>query len=735
MELDALSARVAPDLIFYAAEDGPSQVVGTARGDLLPAICRPALHDTSIDYEQAARCFVGASLSLLRTESGEQAVEGPQLAIVANEPGGIDDPPEQYLRFEQHHRGFPVEGHALAFVFVGGRLVTVTGRFTETASFALPAIDEQALTNAAEALFGPDTQLGGFTWNASSAELEVIFHDGLEEHRLSAQDGSFRSTRLRGHALEVNKTINIYQYPASVYLGTSGTTSPVSSKVTCTGNPGTCDVAGSGTCRYWPRQAVYDADRVTVVNVTYSGGSETTVFEDDPCGSSTVFNQWPWNSAYTQEHYAASARRNLDEAADILNHSESFFWVYPRTPMSLKLNVNAILTPGLLGLYTSFDNKINLRQDPSPYGYSAARNLDVITHEFGHYAHHTYGFNGKAQVSEGWADQFPLRLAIHRRFVTGQWPSLQYLTDLAHMRGHRTQRVLRQGEYILDQYPPATDPSWMYVPNSYCPVENQSSEYYCGALIGMTYWTLAFDSCRSNYLNCVEYADIIRYSGGYQNSAWRLANSAYAYAIKNISGSGDIGEFHNLVALRYGYFASQNYMDWADYDRVTSVLGAHCLGPMNLCPGRHHLPQSPLPSAHTEKHPLFREAEDAQHWYSSQTVFSTNTASKDKYVSFGSTGMLRFTVSIPTAGTYRIHFVAKAYDVGYDEIHVYDPGTSSWKNAGPFSPLEIGWTWRSDSTGDADVTYSTSGTKDLWLSAAPSHISGFILDAIWLEKL
>lgn len=374
IELGELSARIPEDLIVYSSTTSASQALGTGGGDLLPLTCRGSVISTPPDYEAAAHCFFAAYPSLMLDGPDSERGSDPELVVVRNEVGDRNDATEQYLQLDQSHRGYPVEARSIVLVFIDRRLVTVSGRYAGTARFDAPSVDLARLETQARAVSEHAVTTLGLRYNPASGELEFAFHDGRLEHRLNAADGDLRATKPISHALEVNKNINVYQFPSSVYLGTSNTTSLVSSAVSCSnGSPGTCDIGGSGTCRYSPRQSGI-ADRVNSLHVTYNTTppNETPIYEDDPCGSTSVFTQSPWTSQYYLEHYAASARRNLDEVADIMQHSESFFWVYPRTPFSvLRLNINAWTGFTYGGLYTpnvygAAGTKINLKQQPMP---------------------------------------------------------------------------------------------------------------------------------------------------------------------------------------------------------------------------------------------------------------------------------------------------------------------------------------------------------------------------------
>lgn len=748
LQLDALVAQLSDDAIVYTSTLGAGQVLATATGDLLPQKCRGLVLGDDPDFEAAARCFIDANSDLLLDADPAERGSAPDLVLIANAAGGEIPGTEQFLRFEQRHLGVRVEHRSMAFVFREGRLTAVTGRYAGTASFSSAPADTTSLLEGARSRWGAQVEEHGLVYNPNSRRPELITSDGLTEHRIDAIDGEvLRTGPLGAPQFSVTKTAGSYTYPTASYLGQSETQANWSMTANCTPvPPGVCDVGGTGSCWYMPVPNIGlpdPPDKINELNVTYVTGNETAISVLRSCGSATVFTTYPFSSYYTLEHYALSARRAVDDLEAILNHSESFFWVYPRTPFSLKLNVNEklIIPNGDLGLYTpkvygAAGSKINLQQDPSPYGYQHARIYDTITHEYGHYVHDSYDYEGTPHVLEGWGMLFPYRVAIHKRFVTGEWPAVSYSTSLQNHGTHRYNRGVRQGEMVQvpvppEGAPPETDLTWLWYPNAHCATDD--GKYECGRMLFLTYWVLAFDQCKLNFMNCTANADIIRFSGGYQNSAWRLANSAYAYALKNMSGDGNIDEFHALVGARYGEFRASGYIDVADENRVLSVLASHCLGSANVCPVMHRLPNSPLPAPLTEKHALFKEAESASRYGTATLYTGVPATSGGQYVNLGSNGDLVFTLNITVAGKYRVHFVTKPTNTTTDEVMVWDPGSGVYKNAGPLTPLSSAWVWRSGAGTAGEVTYSTTGSKQLYLSTYPSHMNGFILDAIWLE--
>lgn len=745
---DELRARLPGDLIVYSSSTSPSQVLATATGDLLPPVCRPILATATPDFEEAVRCFLREQPSLMSHSADADQGPAPEILVTQNAPGLLPGPPEQYLRVEQMHRGHPVDERSMAFVFIDGRLASASGRFVGTAGFQAPLVDEAFLENEVRRQFGDQARTEGLVFNPESGELELRVFDGELEHRLNAEDGALRSSRSRLRAVPVSKNINAYTFPPGTYLGVSSTTELMYLPMTCTGLSGWCDGVGSGTCKYHPNAQVYNADRVVGVQLEDWLGQVTTAYEDDPCGSSSVFNQWPWSNTYQLEHYAGSARRAFDQAADVLQNSESFFWAYPRTPDEFKLRVSEVASTN--GGDYGYDNGkvIRLFQDPWPTGRANARSLSTIAHEFGHYVHDTINqMQGQQHVEEAWAAAYALRMAVHNRFVAWTWPNVGYYTSLVTGWTWQLQSVIRKGEYILDRYPNPSncaaypDPSgntcadWIYYGTAYvCP----SNIYNCGAPIWTTYWILAHDQCRISFMSCADGQDIIQHNGGYQTSAWRLANSTFAYAIWKTSPTGNAQEFMTHVADRYAYFRSQGYLSQADEDRVRAVLASQCVGPTQNCStGKHRLPGSPLPSSQTTKHALFKEAETGQLWNSAGIATAVNGASGDQYVVFGDDGWLALTFNIVQTGTYRVHFVLKPKNSLYDEISLYDNTTGTWKNVGPMNQpnYSLAWDWRTETNGDADLTFTTAGSNIVWLSAEAGHIGGFILDAVWLEKL
>ena len=111
------------------------------------------------------------------------------------------------------------------------------------------------------------------------------------------------------------------------------------------------------------------------------------------------------------------------------------------------------------------------------------------------------------------------RYAVHKKFVSGEWPQMDYL-----QWGLRHRQTVVNGEVVLESYPNPGDPNHIFPGESCDP--NTWNPYGCGALIGEVYWELAFDRCRMSFASCFENQDIIQ-SGGYHWWAWALTNSAY----------------------------------------------------------------------------------------------------------------------------------------------------------------------------------------------------------------
>lgn len=749
VEAQSLRDRLGGDLVVYSSTISPSQVLSTRERNLLPPSCRSLVESAPPDYEAAARCFTREHHNLLRHRSSSEGSSEPTLRLLRSRPGGGQVGDEQFLRFEQEHLGTGVRGRSIKFAFLDRRLVVVAGRYEETANFVPITYASEELEAVARSTVGPGLVSKGYEYDPDTGRPYLRLIDSSErEHRFDAVEGTYLGARDTSLRVEVPQAYHAYRHLAPTYLGLGSSPIAHAGIARCEKEfpfqSGSCLVAGSGYCRYWPKREGFYPDRASAVFTTPLGGSMTEVSGVAICGTPDVLATVPFTSTSDLRHYAVSARRNLDDLADMIAHSESFFWAYPRDSMDFSLDINANSqseNPG--GVYFSGPRRLRLYQDPWVGGRENARTLSSLGHEFGHFVHHTYGLDGDAGVKEGWAEHVALRIATHRRFVTGEWPALTYETPHGvGMEADQIQRVRNRGEFIADVLPlnlPDADDSWLVYPNSYCGVD--AGRYVCGRLINLTYWTLVHDQCRLKFLDCSHVSgqsDIIRHTaGGYHNSAWRLANSAYAYAIANISGSGNVAEFHNLVAARYAQFRSAGYISASDEGRVLSVLAAHCLGPANVCSAfAPRLPGSLLPSAYTEKDPLFREAEQATS-YSGTTFkwFMPFAASGHQYLAFGANGQATFEFNIAETGYYRVHLVTQPQHALADELQVRDPYTQAWKVIGPFTPHGASWSWRTGTGCNGVVRFATFGQHTLEFSTTPSTMEQFFLDALWLEKV
>lgn len=411
----------------------------------------------------------------------------------------------------------------------------------------------------------------------------------------------------------------------------------------------------------------------------------------------------------------------------MLHHGTSNFY-YARTPvnLTLKIQTDPIDSAGSFGIYTENlpegENRISILQDSANHPL----NLDVVAHEYGHYIHDTYGYRGNPQVIEGWADSVPLRMALYEKHVTGTWTNLfgygTYLDGL--LRPHTETAIEKDGLIIHS----AVGGVGNYYPEA-C-TGTAPNNYLCGNYIRRIYWELAWDSCVAPYGICGQGTDILQ-TGPYWTRAWEVANSAFAYAIANISSTGNISSFFDLVAARYWqFYDTYGFFGYNDYIRVSEVLARHCLGWNDYCrnaSGHTYIPGTVLPYAIATKAPTYREAETAtwNQWVTQSQTDATATAGIHAEVQ--PYGTLTWNIPVAQSGSYRIRFTAARHthaDMGF-RLLLNDQLINYWQP----NISNTSWQWHA-----VPMTVSLSaGTAKIAIEEIyGKHMK---LDAIYLEKL
>lgn len=380
---------------------------------------------------------------------------------------------------------------------------------------------------------------------------------------------------------------------------------------------------------------------------------------------------------------------------------------------------------GYGGIYTGFDHKICLN-----YWYQSHLNAYVMSHEFGHYVHDTYGFQAAtASLREGWADQHALRWAIYM-WQQGLWPTASYLMTLVNPGSGMTAQhgdVLVNGEHVASEMVSGTAGA-LYYPAAGC--TGESNPYQCGSVLSLIYWELAWNTCQLSYGTCTVGSTLIGTGGPYLGLVgWVLANATFSHALADTNAASDVVSFLKDVDTWYSNYVTSGYLTAADYARVQTVLAHHCSGLTSHCgDGSFKLPGSPLPAAYDAKGPLFFEAENGSLSGGFTTTTLTNGASNNKYEkltwSSSHPGTTTFSSISLAPGTYKVSISAHQSVSNGTATFSYKWDAGSWQT-GVAVPYNGGaWQWLQGPTGlvvsvtgNHSIAVRVNSTGTIWVDA------------------
>ena len=671
------------------AENGLSMIV--AKDLTLPACTGDSgqLQGDEKSIRWMSNCFLREAGELFLRKGATLDPTSVRVEKVVAHPNG-----EHQVHLAQYVGETPVKDAALNLFFIDGRLVSASGDLFELADIKVGSTDakvfEQIGRRALQAHSGPvkcerrvDARLGAFVWEVfANTEMVTIREDDRAIVR--------KETAGMPQSSEVTRTLKVHRYdqaflPANVFA-------TVQRDTLVRRDCGTGGCGPNQLCRFYPSLIDTSVGNLSGRNAsvrTVEGKSVESVFFADYWCTGQPFNS---PSAGSSAFYANNLHYHLMELKEMFEAPQSYFYyAHSNEELVAKLEPNL----GWAGLYTSFDNKLHIDHTP---GSSYADSLLVIAHEYGHFIHDMYGSRGSGAVQEGWADHTALRLALHRALVTGEWSGLQYETYLNGLfRPHRTGSRVRDA--VIE---PTGGPFEFYPDPSVCGDENHPTlRYTCGNIMQRIYWELAWNACRAPYGSCNDGETIIK-NGIFANQAWKLVNSAFAYALSNMSPGGTIGEFFDHVIARYRIFRVTNqYFEWEDYTRVNEVLARHCLGWADHCSADtsyHHLPGHELPWIHAFK-TGFSAGYDAHHlWAELMTRTSASRASFGTvdglgYVELRQRGSsVESTVDFIAPGDYRVKAAIRRLGGGSAmRVSVGKLGPITW-SAGDAPPGQWAWT-------------------------------------------
>lgn len=743
-----------------------------AGADLLAAACRPGsagLYDDSW-VRAAADCFLD-HYGLLFVSDG---ATGPLAATseIASVDGGIE-PGERFVQLHQRFAGYQVRGAVLNLFFINGTLVHVTGGLKDPGRWVDHSPDTDGALRAASQSTGRLLEFVG----------EVMFDADLQDLVLNARDSEDPALRLvisarNGDVLEthrdeqhagpglVNRLANVYPYPYGTnFLGSPTINSPpVNPIVTsepvlryCLAPDAQGNCADNAQCVFEPQLPGYPTayvgqglthkinDVPTYVATTVFGGQPLGVAAVSTCTGTEPLNNagafvWP-----SLSYLALSGYRSLRRIAYMKNHFSSYLdqGTYHQ-PLPLQLNVQSFDISNGAAIYTAFDSRISVEwfQNGGQH-FTSASALTTLAHEYGHHAHHGYGcalvdqqtanYNcGRTSqttgaVKEGWAESFALRWLLYGVVGSGEYLGGSYYWNNPYPwigMQYQHNDLVQNGEYVAGSVQGSfADQDFFYSVNPNCTDENDAIlQYNCGTAIPITFWELAWNVCRSSFLNCTAGTDLI--VGG-PFAPYALANSAFGYAIA--MSTGDVGDFLYNANVRYEQFSSiYGYLDSTEYSRVTSVFEHHCSGVFgHYCePGNgYHHPGSPYASAYSVKATGYSEAEFWARSGGATQVNAGNTASGGLYVNLPQNGMVSRVVGL--TGPRLLHLaVRRASGTGSVVLAVTDAsGSRNWSLS--MTPT---FQWLPSSS-----TFSVTLNAGTTLSIRNTSPAAVRLDAVWVE--
>lgn len=693
--------------IFVRLNEGRSirMLVGP---DLAPARCpsSPLSLKSPKAYESFGRCFV-AELGTLAGE-GLRAVNSESLRLERALPGV--DGGEQIVLI-QEHEGLPIKPGKVKFYFRRGKLLNYVATLSDTSEFPLRApLPDAGLEVLAAGFAGEPHLVEVERYFDVKAQRFVVEYDGSKDRvALDETTGELIEHKARAAYFvdEVTKSKQVALYDVDF----TPAASPVAANVTFTR---TC----IGSCNFtqicdWNAALLADSFSHDYITATFLGTAAVAPsFNDLSSCSGTPFSHVTNDAVGTDRWYLVNAYYQLTRFADMKKHALGYLSGGNSYDMRLKFQTDG--SGDIDGSYTQSNHQLTFYVDAE----ETMGNLHIMGHEYGHYIHDMFGWDGTGAVSEGWADTVPLRFVLWDKNANSGFSAVNYSTDMnGYMFNYRTSETIVNGEYLPN------GSEYQYYPDPVkCANENSGdiTQYECGSLMSRIYWELAWDQCRVRFGACNNLQDIIA-SGTYANEAWKLASITFAHAIANMPAGGDIADFFDLVIAKYWEYSpgSLSTIDWNDYQRVGNVLSRHCVGWSDHCwgeAGYPTLPGSKLPSADTKKVSLFKEAET--------TTTLTPTAWSDASGGFGVTIAPNQTLSLPfsitTTRNYVTRIVARTTHLSTVNLHVSTSPTNGifWNvSSSPFA-----WTWRDSGllnmpSGAQTVSIKNVGTNSIRVDA------------------
>ncbi len=709
---------------FLAREAKQGGVALLVAPNLLPAKC------VSLNGEPALRCFL-AEFGALFMRTGD-IVDPTTLVLDAERSGPVGDGQEWQVRLQQRLDGLEVKTSGIVAFFNGNRLTSVSGDL-----YALGGIDTRHPMTLKELLdiVPIDSNVVNSKYplrrmvDAPRREVVTIARNATSAFEVGERSKTLVAKR---HAdlhfpAQVTRNIRVHDYDRAFEAASYQT--KVATAVVLRDCPFNLCLS-SLTCRYYPsyldvtpNEGDYGGINRAVRTLRGQGCGpgqsciETAYFTDQSCTGQPFDTHSPPSVDFDANnlHYYIAYMASLFVAPD--SHFD-----YPHSNEEITAATRPYLgiTPedplGFFGSYAFTDNTLTVRADPV---VNRARSLDTIAHEYGHFIHDQYGLNGRGAVREGWADHMEFRYAVREKFSTASWASLAFDDWLPGAgTAYWTWPEWRDG-----MVEPAGGFYEYYTAAQLCSDEDDyDTMYRCGSLISRIYWELAWNVCRVPFGSCAEGSDVIT-GGPFATQPYRLANSAFAYALANMSPDGTIGEFFDHVITRYWQFkVYYEYFSWSDYAHVNEILARQCVGWFDHCgsdPDYHHLPGHELPWTFAWKTAFVLGADQQQIW--AEIMSRSPGVSTASFATDDQLGYLEIhhendtatqAVNFVEPGDYRIRFAVRRWTSG-PLLSAEVAGVGPFVVAGSLPIGQWGWVdgpivTVSTTTGDVSVEFESA---------------------------
>lgn len=645
--------------------------------------------------EEAVRCFFREHPALL-ADRGEDPTTVPWIITEVSPPEGDGF---QFIRLRQMYGDVPVRTGEVSFVGHLGELSSFLGRLeppsrVPTSTARVVQESEATLVARAEQTIGEPLRLERRTFDPDLQEIVAELRTGADE-LISFGETSGLELDRRVDRLNLNlvpKSTTVENYNAFDRISVYGS-NPQSVTVNV-------DMQGSNACLDHGSD-LKDGE----ARVCYAGANdECTNLYCQPGSGNPIYTGYPNTvdgrlmNIHFWMHDLAVFANSWDGAYDAY-----MFWSpTARDDLSVGLSISNTACGG--GGAAACTNRNPLRMMLRDVN-SWSKELEIMAHEYGHVVHAQYGIWPDASalalaLAEGFAEHNTLRYGMYRlrNFATRSWDTAYLFPPTYFDRywnvvnppvgvqntDHRIKPYYQNGQgYPSPWNPSIAQSEWPMLiyrpwdPASPCISQAGADPYQCGSVLGVAYWTLAWNQIRVPFLGFPAGTAILSTSV-FTSTPERLANRAYSFAMGGMptNGSGTPADFFNRVSEKYWAWRGDGTISVAEYDRVAAALTVHCVGWSGwTCSQYHTTIWHPLPAAWVDQQTFSMGVQPGgstiRHFARAEDIGKVARYGTPSVVGFGTTDGLGFMrldgsddilclgTNFPSAGNYRLSVAFK----------------------------------------------------------------------------